>query len=107
MVAQGRGSELMVLPGWWYVITAQSYLDYGSELPDVLALAPRITCPVLYIRGDKEPAHIYPAEEFAARAGGRCDVRIVKDCDHFYGGREDAVAGHRHRLARRDVLAKT
>ena len=92
LVAQGRGSELMVLPGWWYVITAQSYLDYGSELPDVLALSPRITCPVLYIRGDKEPAHIYPAEEFAARAGGRCDVRIVKDCDHFYGGREDAVA---------------
>jgi len=92
LVAQGRGSELMVLPGWWYVITAQSYLDYGSELPDVLALSPRITCPVLYIRGDKEPAHIYPAEEFAAGAGGRCDVRIVKDCDHFYGGREDAVA---------------
>jgi pimeloyl-ACP methyl ester carboxylesterase len=93
MVKEGRGGELMVLPGWWYVITAQSYLDYCSELPDVLALAPRIACPVLYIRGDKEPAHIYPAEEFAARAGGRCDVRIVKDCDHFYGGREDAVAG--------------
>ena len=92
MVAQGRGGELMVLPGWWYVITAQSYLDYCTELPDVLALSPRITCPVLYIRGDKEPAHIYPAEEFAARAGGRCDVRIVKDCDHFYGGREDAIA---------------
>ena len=58
----------------------------------MLALAPRITCPVLYIRGDKEPAHIYPAEEFAARAGGRCDVRIVKDCDHFYGGREDTIS---------------
>jgi pimeloyl-ACP methyl ester carboxylesterase len=93
MVAEGRGAELMLLPGWWHVITAQSYLDYCTELPDVLALAARITCPVLYIRGDKEPAHIYPAEEFAARAGGRCDVRIVKDCDHFYGGREDAVAG--------------
>lgn len=93
MVAQGRGSELMVLPGWWYVITAESYLDYCSELPDVLALAPRITCPVLYIRGDKEPAHIYPAEEFARRAGGRCDVRIIENCDHFYGGREAAVTG--------------
>ena len=22
-----------------------------------------------------------------------CDVRIVPNCDHFYGGREDAVAG--------------
>jgi pimeloyl-ACP methyl ester carboxylesterase len=93
MVAAGRGGELMVLPGWWHVITAASYLDYCAELPDVLALAPRITCPVLYIRGDQEPAHIYPAEEFASRAHGRCDVRIVGNCDHFYAGREDAVAG--------------
>jgi pimeloyl-ACP methyl ester carboxylesterase len=93
MVAEGRGKELMLLPGWWYVITAESYLDYSSKLPDVLALSARITCPVLYIRGDKEPAHIYPAEEFAARAGGPCEVRIVKDCDHFYGGREEAVMG--------------
>ncbi len=92
-VAEGRGKELMVLPGWWWVLTAESYLDYASQLPDVLALAPRITCPVLYLRGDKEPAHVYPAEEFAARAGGRCNVRIVKDCDHFYGGREDEVSG--------------
>jgi pimeloyl-ACP methyl ester carboxylesterase len=93
MVAEGRGQELMVLPGWWWVITAESYLDYASELPDVLELAPRIKCPVLYIRGDKEPAHVYPAEDFAERAGGRCDVRIVKDCDHFYGGREDTISG--------------
>jgi pimeloyl-ACP methyl ester carboxylesterase len=92
MVADGRGKELMLLPGWWHVLTAESYLDYSAELPDVLALAPRITCPTLYIRGDKEPAHIYPAEDFAARAGGRCDVRIVKDCDHFYGGREDTIS---------------
>jgi pimeloyl-ACP methyl ester carboxylesterase len=93
MVAEGRGKELMLLPGWWYVITAESYLDYASQLPDVLALSSRIKCPVLYIRGDKEPAHIYPAEEFAERCGGPCDVRIVKDCDHFYGGREEAVMG--------------
>jgi len=92
MVAEGRGAELMLLPGWWYVITAESYLDYSSALPDVLALSPRIKCPVLYIRGDKEPADIYPAEEFAARAAGPCDVRIVKDCDHFYGGREDTIS---------------
>jgi len=106
MVAEGRGKELMMLPGWWYVITAESYLDYSRELPDVLALAPRITCPVLYIRGDKEPAHVYPAEEFAARAGGRCDVRIVKDCDHFYGGREDTISGIVTDWLK-DVLAKT
>jgi pimeloyl-ACP methyl ester carboxylesterase len=111
MVAAGRGGELMLLPGWWHVLTAESYLDYCSELPDVLALAPRIKCPTLYIRGDKEPAHIYPAEEFAARAGGRCDVRIVKDCDHFYGGRENTISeivtGWLQDLGLDHVLAKT
>jgi len=92
MVAEGRGRELIVLPGWFWLATAETYLDYAYQLPDVLELAPRITCPTLYIRGDQEPAHVYPAEEFAARAGGRCDVRIVKDCDHFYTGREDEVS---------------
>jgi pimeloyl-ACP methyl ester carboxylesterase len=92
-MTQGRGKELMVLPGWFWVITAETWLDYTTQLPDVLALAPQVKCPVLYIRGDQEPAHIYPAEEFAARAGGPCEVRIVENCDHFYGGREDAVMG--------------
>ncbi|MDB5602865.1 MAG: hypothetical protein JWN71_4909 [Xanthobacteraceae bacterium] len=105
MVAAGRGGELMVLPGWWHVLTAESYLDYGEELPDLLALAPQIKCPVLYIRGDKEPAHIYPAEEFAARTK-RCDVRILPNCDHFYGGQEDAVADIITEWLK-DVLAKT
>jgi pimeloyl-ACP methyl ester carboxylesterase len=91
LVAEGRGSELMLMPGWWYVITAESFLDRCSEMPDVLELAPRITCPVLYLRGDQESADAYPAEKFQARAGGLCDVDIIPDCDHFYRGREDAV----------------
>jgi alpha/beta superfamily hydrolase len=48
---------------------------------------------VLYIRGDQESAQQYPAEEFQRRAGGPCDVEIVPDCDHFYVGREAAIAG--------------
>jgi pimeloyl-ACP methyl ester carboxylesterase len=62
------------------------------ELPDVLALAPAIRCPVLYLRGDQEPAERYPAEDFKARAAGECTVRIVVNCGHFYVGREDEVA---------------
>ena len=92
MMTEGRGRGLMFMPGWWYVITAESYLDYSLNLPDVLALAPCVKCPVLYIRGDKEAAHMYPAEEFAQHAGGPCDVRIVEDCDHFYSGREKALS---------------
>ena len=91
MAAAGRGGELMLMPGWWYVITAESFLDRNTQMPDILQLAPSVTCPVLYLRGDQESAENYPAEAFQARAGGPCEVDIIPDCDHFYRGREEAV----------------
>ena len=93
MVAAGRGRDLILMPGWWYVISAESFLDRISTVPDTIALAPKIKCPVLSIRGDKEDADRYPVEEFQRAAGGPCDVEIVANCDHFYNGREDHVAG--------------
>jgi pimeloyl-ACP methyl ester carboxylesterase len=90
-VAAGRGRELMLMPGWWYAISAESFLDRLTETPDGLALAPAIKCPTLYVRGDKEFRENYPAEDFKARARGPCDVEIVPGCDHFYNGREAAV----------------
>src|SRR5262252_638898 len=92
MVKEGRGRELMLMPGWWYAISAESFLDRLTETPDTLALAPRVKCPSLFVRGDKEPRDAYPAEDFNARAGGPCTVEIVPDCDHFYNGREETVA---------------
>ncbi len=71
------GSELMLMPGWWYVVTAATLADYATTIPETLALAPQVACPTLYIRGDKEPSHIYPAEEFARRAGGPCEAMVV------------------------------
>jgi pimeloyl-ACP methyl ester carboxylesterase len=91
MVAEGRGKELLLMPGWWYVISAESYLDRMTAMPDVLELAPRVHCPVLYLRGDQESAENYPAEAFQARAGGPCEVQIIPNCDHFYNGQEAAV----------------
>jgi pimeloyl-ACP methyl ester carboxylesterase len=93
LVAEGRGRALMLLPGWWYVVSAESFLDLLTELPDILELAPRIACPTLFLRGDEEPADLYPAEKFQRRTAGACTVEIVPRCDHFYVGREDAVAG--------------
>jgi pimeloyl-ACP methyl ester carboxylesterase len=92
LVSTGRGQELMLLPGWWYVTSAASFVDALENCPDVLELAPRIGCPVLYLRGDREPSELYPAEAFARRSGGPCSVEIVPDCEHFYSGREDAVS---------------
>ena len=91
MVQQGRGRDLMLLPGWWYVTSAASFLELAN-CPDILELAPRIRCPVLYLRGDGEPRALYPAEEFASRCGGKCSVQIVPDCDHFYVGREHEIS---------------
>ncbi len=93
LVAAGKGRELMFMPGWWYVISAESFLDRIVSVPDTIALAPQIKCPVLAIRGDKEDRDRYPAEEFAAACGGPCEVNIVENCDHFYNDREAHVAG--------------
>jgi len=93
LVAAGRGKELMQMPGWWYVITAESYMDRLESTPDVLELAPRVTCPTLFIRGDREPRDSYPAEEFAKRAGGPVRVEIIPDSDHFYTGQEHTIQG--------------
>jgi len=91
LVAEGRGQELMLMPGWWYVITAESFLDRLTEVPDVLALAPEVKCPILFIRGDKENAERYPAEEFVRRATAPAIANVIADCDHFYNGRENEV----------------
>jgi hypothetical protein len=36
LVAAGRGRELMLVPGWWYVISAESFLDRTTEMPDAI-----------------------------------------------------------------------
>ena len=91
LVAEGRGKALLLMPGWWYVITAESFIDRLTEVPDTIALAPQVRCPILSIRGDKESAQRYPAEEFAAAARAPATAVVIRDCDHFYNGREDAV----------------
>jgi pimeloyl-ACP methyl ester carboxylesterase len=91
LVRAGRGRELMFMPGWWYVISAESFLDRIETVPDTIALAPQVKCPVLAIRGDREDVHRYPAEEFRDACGGPCTVEIIPDCDHFYNGREETV----------------
>ena len=94
LVKTGHGRELMFIPGWWYVISAESFMDRIETVPDTLALAPKIKCPVLCICGDREDPERYPAKEYQRHAGGPCEVEIVPDCDHFYNGCEDIVANY-------------
>ena len=88
---RSRACELTLMPGWWYVISAESFLDRMTEMPDVLELASTTHCPTLFIRGDEEDPDTYPAERFNERAGGPCDVEIVPNCNHFYVGREAVI----------------
>ena len=91
LIAEGNGKALMLTPGWWYALTAESFMDRLTEVPDTIALAPKVKCPILCIRGDQENAQRYPAEEFQRAAMAPCTVKIIPDCDHFYNGREQAV----------------
>jgi pimeloyl-ACP methyl ester carboxylesterase len=101
LVAEGRGRDLLLVSDWWWVISANSFLDRLHNTPDTLEAAPRIRCPVLYLRGDQEPEDTYPAYGFQRRAGGPCEVAIIPDCDHFYVRREDVVTSTVCRWLRR------
>jgi pimeloyl-ACP methyl ester carboxylesterase len=92
LVAAGKPRQLMLIPAWWWVISARTYLDRLTNAPDLVANAAKIKCPVLFIRGDREPIENYPAEKFAANCAGRCEVVIIPNCDHFYVGAEAEVS---------------
>jgi pimeloyl-ACP methyl ester carboxylesterase len=92
LLAEGRGRELLLVSDWWWLLSAESFLDRLHNTPDTLEAAPRVQCPSLFLRGDQEPEDTYPAYGFQQRAGGPCEVAIIPDCDHFYVGKEDEVA---------------
>ncbi|MHB1987811.1 MAG: alpha/beta hydrolase [Acidimicrobiales bacterium] len=91
LVAKERPDELILLPGWWYAISAGSLVDLEENLPDLLEVAPRVSCPVLAVRGDEDPV-LYPAEAFAALTSGPAKVVVIEGADHFYTSFEDELA---------------
>ena len=92
LVSAGKPRQLMLIPAWWWVISARTFLDRLTNAPDLVKNAKRIRCPVLFIRGDREPKENYPTERFQEDCAGPCEVVIVPNCDHFYVGAEANVA---------------
>ncbi len=90
LVADGKPSELILLPGWWYATSAASFVDLEERLPDLLELAAEVRCPALVLRGD-EDRQLYPAERFAAIMAAPSTVVVIEGADHFYTGFEDRV----------------
>jgi pimeloyl-ACP methyl ester carboxylesterase len=92
LIAAGKPRQLMLIAAWWWVISARTFLDRLTNVPDLIENAKRIHGPVLFIRGDQEPLENYPAERFKENCAGPCEVAIVPDCDHFYVGAEQRVS---------------
>jgi pimeloyl-ACP methyl ester carboxylesterase len=88
LVAEGQGDRIIALPGWWYAISAASWLDLAENVPVTVENARRYPGPILAIRGSLEPEEVYPAEGVAAAAGDRARLSIIPGADHFYNGVE-------------------
>lgn len=91
LVSNGEGATLLVVPGWWYVISATTYVEFLDHCPDLLELAGSIPCPTLFLRDRSEPAALYPAEGVALRSHHPVDVRVLDVGGHYYIGGEDLV----------------
>lgn len=92
LVASGMGHQLMLVPGWWYVISARTYVEFLDHCPDIVELAAAIPCPALFVRSREEPAEVYPAEELAARSPFPVSIDIMDLGGHYYVGHEPEVA---------------
>jgi pimeloyl-ACP methyl ester carboxylesterase len=90
LVDEGQPDQLMLLPNWWWTITARSFLD-RIERPRTVEMAPDVRCPSIFIKGREESDERYPAEEFREASGGPCEVVQIPDCDHWYNGHDDEV----------------
>jgi len=92
LIAAGKPRQLMLLPTWWHVSSARTFMDRLTNVPSLVENAKRIHCPGLFIRGDQEPISNYPAEKFKENCSAPCDIAIIPNCDHFYVGAEERVA---------------
>ena len=92
LLAAGKPRQLMLIPAWWWVISARTFMDRLTNAADLVENAKRIRCPVLFVRGDQEPMANYPAEKFQEKCSGPCEIVIIPNCDHFYVGAEEKVA---------------
>ena len=79
MISEGKGNELLLLPGWWYVTTANSYIDRLTTMPNTVQTAPKIKCPSLFIRGDLEiPEELIAPDSKILVLGG--SLPFYRDC---------------------------
>jgi hypothetical protein len=92
LVDEGSGEQLLLVPGWWYVISANTYVDLLDNCPDIVEFAADIPCDTLYLRSTEEPASLYPGELIADRCDFAVSVSVLDIGGHYYVDHEDEVA---------------
>lgn len=92
LVDEGRGLELMRVPGWPYVISARHYADNMRNFPSILELAAQLRCPTLCVAGAEEPPEATPTAAFAEACRAPCEHALIPDTGHFYVGKEEMTA---------------
>jgi hypothetical protein len=92
LVAEGRGEQMIALPGWWYAITAASWVDLSQNVPLTVEKVRHYPGPVLALRGGNEAAQLYPAEAAALAAGANGTRAVISGADHFYNRAENAFS---------------
>ncbi len=106
MVAEGRGRELILLPAWPWIITAEAVVDPlapGATQPLEELLA-RYAGPLLTFCGDRGvDGNLLPGARaaFDRSPSAAKHLEVLAGCDHFYVGFEERVTG-----LIRDWLAK-
>ena len=64
LVSSGKGKELMFIPGWWYVISAESFLDRLINVPDTIRVFYYNNCgTVLHIHDPSVPTQMSDQEK--------------------------------------------
>ena len=48
LLAAGKPRQLMLIPTWWHVISARTFMDRLTNVPSLVENAKRIRCPVLF-----------------------------------------------------------
>jgi acetyl esterase/lipase len=93
MVAEGRGRDLIPVPGWFHAISAGSLVQRLAE-PDGIWLSNvgHATAPVLMAWGDAEPRHPLWDELFREFADDGDRRLVLPGAGHYYRGQERELA---------------
>ena len=93
MVAEGRGRDLIPVPGWFHAISAASLVQRLEEPEGIwLSNVRHAAAPVLLAWGDAEPRHpLWNSlfDEFASDGDRRL---VIRGADHFFRGQERELA---------------